>query len=131
MSPQDVVKAATRALVREAAALGGRVVEDSGLGTTDRRALRLLDRAAGEPAPVVGSLNATSAIVDDFHAPLGIETSRRSVDVTPWREALRDPAQRLVAGKEAGQKAAMVGAAVLVSVATVRQTGGAKSGGKS
>lgn len=80
---------------------------------------------------VVGSLNATSAIVDDFHAPLGIETSRRSVDVTPWREALRDPAQRLVAGKEAGQKAAMVGAAVLVSVATVRQTGGAKSGGKS
>lgn len=50
MNQQDVVKAGTRALVREAAALGGRVVEDSGLGTTDRRALRLLDALAADPA---------------------------------------------------------------------------------
>lgn len=77
---------------------------------------------------VVGSLNDTAAIVEDFHVPLGIETNRSSVDAIPWREALGDSAQRRVAGKEFGQKATMLGAGVLLSVAAVRQVGGGKSG---
>lgn len=77
---------------------------------------------------VVDSLNDTAAIIEEFHAPLGIETNRCSVDAIPWREALGDPAQRRVAGKEAGQKAAMLGAGALVSAAAVRQAGGGKSG---
>jgi len=54
---------------------------------------------------IVGSLNATAAVVDDFHSPLGIESTRDSLSATPWREALRDPQQRLTAGKEAGRNA--------------------------
>ena len=61
---------------------------------------------------VIDSLNATAAIVDDFHAPLGIESARSSIDAIPWRQALGDSQQRRTAGKEAGQKA-------LVGVGTV------------
>lgn len=85
-------------------------------------------RHARAARSIVGSLNDTAAIVEDFHVPLGIETNRSSVDAIPWREAVGDSAQRRVAGKEAGQKATMLGAGVLLSVAAVRQVGGGKSG---
>lgn len=65
---------------------------------------------------VIDSLNATGAIVDDFHAPLGIESARSSLDAVPWREALGNPQQRRTAGKEAGQKA-VVG--IVGAVATI------------
>lgn len=58
---------------------------------------------------VISSLNATGAAVDDFHAPLGIETGRDALSTRRWREALRDPQQLKKAGAEAGQKVAMAG----------------------
>lgn len=61
---------------------------------------------------VIGSLNATAEIIEDFHAPLGIDSGRRPVHAIPWREAVRDPQQRRTAGKEAGQKALVAGGAV-------------------
>ncbi len=70
-------------------------------------------RAAGS---VIDSLNATAAIVDDFHAPLGIESDRSSLNVIPWREALSDPQQRRTAGKEAGQKT-LVGVGAVATLA--------------
>lgn len=69
---------------------------------------------------VIDSLNSTAAIVDDFHAPLGIEYSRDALSAPRWREALRDPQQLKKAGAEVGQKAVMVGgAAVVVALGTV------------
>lgn len=58
---------------------------------------------------VIDSLNSTAASVDDFHAPLGIESTRDELSATPWREAFTDPQQRKTAGIEVGQKA-IVGA---------------------
>ena len=63
---------------------------------------------------VIDSLNSTAAIVDDFHAPLGIEYSRDALSAPRWREALRDPQQLKKAGAEVGQKVAIVGGAVAV-----------------
>lgn len=65
---------------------------------------------------VVDTVNATAAIVDNFQAPLGIESAHASLAVIPWGEALRDPQQRRAAAKEAGQKA-LVGAGTVVAVA--------------
>ncbi len=56
---------------------------------------------------VIDRVNSTKEIVDDFHAPLGIESSRDAVCSTPWREALRDPQQIKTAGKEVGKKGAL------------------------
>lgn len=64
---------------------------------------------------VIDSLNSTAAVVDDFHGPLGIRSTRDSLNVTPWREALSDPEQRSRASKEAGRKA-LVGIAVAGAV---------------
>ncbi|WP_277455364.1 hypothetical protein [Janibacter sp. DB-40] len=61
---------------------------------------------------VIGWLNATAEIVEDFHAPLGIGSARRPLSAIRWREAVRDPQQRRTAGKEAGQKALVAGGAV-------------------
>jgi hypothetical protein len=70
---------------------------------------------------VIDSLNSTAAIVDDFHAPLGIASSREALGATPWREALQDAEQLKKAGAEIGEKSAVVGGAVaglaLVTVA--------------
>lgn len=65
---------------------------------------------------VVDSLNATAALLNEFHATLGIESDRSSLAVIPWRDALRNPQQRLTAGREAGQKA-LVSAGAVVTVA--------------
>lgn len=76
---------------------------------------------------VVDSLNSTAEIVDDFHAPLGIESDRDVLGATPWREAFRDPQQRRTATKEVGQKALVgVGAAgaLALSVVVVKRGGG-------
>lgn len=71
---------------------------------------------------VIDSLGSTAAIVDDFHAPLGIASSREKLRATPWREALHDAQQLKKAGAEIGEKTAMVGGVVaglaLVSVGT-------------
>jgi hypothetical protein len=61
---------------------------------------------------VIDSLNFTAARVDEFHAPLGIESTRDVLSTTPWRKALNDPQQRRTGGKEVGQKA-LVGAVVV------------------
>lgn len=64
---------------------------------------------------VIDSLNSTAEIIDDFHAPLGIESTRDALSATPWRDAFRDPQQRRTAGKEVGQKALIaVGSAAAV-----------------
>lgn len=55
------------------------------------------------------SLDSTAAMVDDFHAPLGIASIREKRSATPWREALRDPQQLKKAGGEIGEKTAVVG----------------------
>lgn len=54
---------------------------------------------------IVGSLNATGTLVDDFHKPLGIESNRDTLCSVTWREAIADPQQRKVAGKEVGRRA--------------------------
>jgi len=61
---------------------------------------------------VIASLNSTASSIDDFHAPLGIESTRDVLSATPWREAFNDPQQRRTAGKEVAQKA-VVGAVVV------------------
>lgn len=66
---------------------------------------------------VIDSLNSTAAVVDDFHGPLGIESTRKALNTTPWREALKDRDQRVRAGKEAGQKALIGLGVVAVAVA--------------
>lgn len=79
---------------------------------------------------VVDSLNSTAEIVDDFHAPLGIESARDVLSVAPWKEAFRDPQQRKTAGKELGQKALVgVGAVgtVALSVVVAKRNGGPPS----
>lgn len=63
---------------------------------------------------VVDSLNSTAALIDDFQAPLGIESSRQVLGTIRWREALREPEQLKSAGAEVGQKAALAGGAVAV-----------------
>ena len=65
---------------------------------------------------MIDSLNSTAAIVDDFYAPLGIESSRDVLSAPRWRKALRDPQKLKKAGAEVGQKAAMVGGAAAVVV---------------
>ncbi len=66
---------------------------------------------------IVDSLNSTAALLDEFHAPLGIEPNREVLSATPWREALRDPEQLKTAGVEAGQKVVVGGTMVAVAVA--------------
>lgn len=70
---------------------------------------------------VIDSVNSTAALVDEFHAPLGIESTRDALSATPWRDAFRDPQQLKIAGKEAGQKAlfgvGVVGVSALAVVA--------------
>lgn len=65
---------------------------------------------------IVDSLNSTAALLDEFHAPLGIEPNREVLSATPWREALRDPEQLKTAGVEAGQKVVVGGTMVAVAV---------------
>jgi hypothetical protein len=55
-------------------------------------------------------------LLDEFHAPLGIEPNREVLSATPWREALRDPEQLKTAGVEAGQKVVVGGTMVAVAV---------------
>jgi hypothetical protein len=98
-----------------------------------RRLMKQMDAAGGiananillharAARSVIDSLNSTAMIVDDFHAPLGIASSRDALSATRWREALHDPQQLKKAGVEAAQKAAVVGGAVaalaLVTVGT-------------
>ncbi|MBK7611204.1 MAG: hypothetical protein IPJ15_08040 [Actinomycetales bacterium] len=117
----EAARATRRATVLDATGrLMGRL---DAAGAIANESILLHARAARS---VIGSLNATAAFVDDFHAPLGIATNRSSVTVTPWREALNDPAQRRVAGKEVGQKAAVVGVGAMASVALLRQVGDGK-----
>jgi hypothetical protein len=63
---------------------------------------------------VVDSLNSTADLIDEFHAPLGIDSTREVLHATPWREAWRDPEQLKTAGAEAGQKAVAAGTVVVV-----------------
>ena len=54
------------------------------------------------------AINDLSAMIDNFHAPLGVETDRNVLALTPWQAALRDKDQLKTAGKEAGQKVLLV-----------------------
>ncbi|SCX56461.1 hypothetical protein SAMN03159343_3421 [Klenkia marina] len=78
---------------------------------------------------VIDSVNATAVIVDDFHAPLGVESARASLAVIPWGEALGDPRQRRAAAKEAGQKV-LVGAGAVITVAASGYGLATKNGSK-
>jgi hypothetical protein len=66
---------------------------------------------------VIESLNSTAAIVEDFHASLGIKSSRGSLSMIRWGDAIRDPQQLKRAGIEVGQKAVVVGGAAATAVA--------------
>lgn len=85
---------------------------------------------AAKARGVINALNTTATIVDDFHAPLGINLERDELRSIRWAEALRDPQQLKKAGFEVGQKAVMVGGAAAVaalSVVTVRSTSNQES----
>ncbi len=58
---------------------------------------------------IIASLNSTAETVREFHEPLGVTVERDNIAAVTWREALRDPDQWKVAGKEAGQKTVAVG----------------------
>jgi hypothetical protein len=66
---------------------------------------------------VIESLNSTAAIVEDFHASLGIKSSRGSLSMIRWGDAIRDPQQLKRAGIEVGQKAVVVSGAAATAVA--------------
>lgn len=76
---------------------------------------------------VVDSLNATGSIVDDFHAPLGIETSREELPQPRWRDAARDPQQLKKAGGEVAKGAAVVGGAAATIVVGIAAKNGSRS----
>jgi hypothetical protein len=65
---------------------------------------------------VVDSINSAAVIVDNFHAPLGIESDRDSLEATRWRDAARNPKQLKNAGAEAGRKA-LTGVAIAATAA--------------
>ncbi|MGW4647074.1 hypothetical protein [Kitasatospora sp. NPDC004289] len=68
---------------------------------------------------VVGSINRAGIAVDGFHRPLGIESGRRSLEVTRWWDAARDPAQLKNATAEVGRKGGMAAAAVAMGAVVV------------
>lgn len=69
---------------------------------------------------VIQSQEATAAIVDDFHAPLGIASSREELSATSWREALHDTQQLKKAEAEIGQRTAKMNSlATTIVLATV------------
>jgi len=81
---------------------------------------------------VIDSLNAAAAAIDYFCLPLGIESGRKALSVTAWRQALSIPDQRKKAGKEVGQKALISAGAigmVALSVATLAGKNGSKPSG--
>ncbi len=69
---------------------------------------------------VVESVNSIAVIVDEFHAPLGIEAERRSMEATRWWDAFRDPGQLKNAGVEARTKAVIVGVGVAAFTVAAR-----------
>lgn len=91
----------------------GRLDEAGGIA---RESMLLHAKAA---RAVVGALNSTALLVDEFHAPLGIESSREVLSSPSWREALRDPQQRKVAGIEIGQKAAIAGGTLVAAAGSI------------
>lgn len=68
---------------------------------------------------VVDNLNTTAAAIEEFHKPLGIESVREELEVTPWSEALRDPQQLKRAGTEAGKVAVVASAFVGIGIKAV------------
>jgi hypothetical protein len=75
---------------------------------------------AGAAQAVIDSLNSTAALVNDFHGPLGIQSTRAELTAIPWRDALRDPEHLKTAGKEAGRNALIgVGALGVSALALV------------
>ena len=93
--------------------LMGRLDEAGGIA---RESMLLHAKAA---RAVVEALNSTRMLVDEFHAPLGIESSREVLSSPSWREALRDPQQRKVAGVEIGQKAAIAGGTLVAAAGSI------------
>ncbi|WP_146081470.1 hypothetical protein [Rathayibacter sp. AY2B5] len=83
---------------------------------------------AGTARAVISSLNATAASLDDFHGPLGIESTRETLTAITRREAFRDPQQRVTAGKEISQKALIgAGAVGVLALSVVGAKGASKS----
>lgn len=85
-------------------------------GSIARETMLLHAKAA---RAVVEALNSTGMLVDNFHAPLGIESSREVLSSPSWREALRDPQQRKVAGVEIVQKAAIAGGTLVAAAGSI------------
>jgi hypothetical protein len=71
---------------------------------------------------IIGSLNATAMIVEEFHAPLGIEANRDALGAMSWVEALRDRQQVQKAGAEVGRTVAKAGGAVAVVAVSAAAT---------
>lgn len=80
-------------------------------GGTANANIRLHARTARS---IIDSLNATSMTIDEFHEPLGIETARETLSITPSSEAVRNPHQLRKARTEVGQMAALAGGTVVV-----------------
>lgn len=102
MDDRELVKQRSRALLREAAAVGAELADRTGLPARDRRALRLLD-ALGGPEPLtpgrlaehVGlSAPATTALVDRLVTAGLVERVRDLPDRRQVRLALTEQARR-------------------------------------
>ncbi|MDK8243475.1 hypothetical protein [Corynebacterium sp. UMB10321] len=59
---------------------------------------------------IIASLNSTAETIREFHESLGVTVERDNIAAVTRSEAWRDPNQRKVARKEAGQKILVVGA---------------------
>ena len=103
---------------------------------TTERLIDRMDRAAGKVElkvllhptashALVGSINGVGATVQEFHGPLGIESSRHPLETTRWREAVRDLRQLKNAAVELVPAALTAGASmgIMVAVSAKKATG--------
>jgi hypothetical protein len=76
---------------------------------------------------VIDALNSTATLVDEFHIPLGIESSREELSRVPWREAVQDRDQLKTAGQEAAKSLVAIGTATGVVVMGAKFVAGSSS----
>lgn len=72
----------------------------------------------------LSAINGTAELIDELRAPLGIEPQHVAMQLTSWRDAVRDPQQLKAAGGEVAKKGLAAGGAAVAIAAT---KGAAKS----
>ena len=99
---------------------------DAAAGTANSRVLLHSPNSRA----VVHSINHVGIDIDDFHRPLGIESSRQALEATRWWDAARERGQWANAAEEAGPKvvAAVVGVAGVILYGIFGRRDGGRGG---